>query len=58
MLVFAQTVTYVHPSFGAACPRASWAYIRQSTLACIITYTYITLIICAYVIIYRLKLSV
>ena len=32
---------YMHSPEGAACPQASCAYIRQSTLACVITYTYI-----------------
>ena len=31
---------HMHSSSGAACPRKSCIYIRQSTLACVITYTY------------------
>ena len=30
----------MHSPSGAACPQASCIYIKQSTLACVITYTY------------------
>ena len=30
---------YTHSPLGAACPQASCVYIRQSTIACVITYT-------------------
>ena len=34
---------YTHSPLGTARPRASCVYIRQSTLACVMTYAYTTL---------------
>ena len=40
---------YTHSPSGAARPRASCVYIRQSTLACVITITYIYIYIYIYI---------
>ena len=44
---------YMHSPLGAARPRALCIYIRQRTLACVITYTYIYI----YIYIYKAKLT-
>ena len=42
----------MHSPSGTACPQASCGYIKQSTLVCIITYTYIHNYIYVYIYIY------
>ena len=36
---------YMHSPWGTAQPRALCIYIRQRTLACVITYTYVAIVI-------------
>ena len=43
---------YTHSPSGAARPRASCVYIRQSTLACVITITYIYIYMYIYIYVY------